>query len=304
MKHRADSLDDLVLFVEVVRTGNFRRAAERLSMPLSTLSRRIAGLERRLSMPLLVRTTRSVTLASAARPFFERCLDVVDAAQRAHEVLAGGDGRQALLRVAMPVDLGVDLLGSAVARFADTQPGLRVELDLSSHAVDMLRDPVDLAFRIGKQKDERVVARKIADIANGVFAAPALLRRLPPIVTADQLASLPCLDLRTAQGSMSWKVGALRWDGAPGPCVLGANSVALVRKLAEEGRGLALLPDHLVAQSEHTRRLVRVLADLSTPSWPLYAVTASRSVPRLVGQLIAHVKNSLARTPLEERPVG
>lgn len=302
MKQLAGSLQDLALFVEVVRAGSYRHAATRLSMPVSTLSRRITALERRLGVPLLVRTTRSVTLASAAKPFFDRCLDVMDAAQRAEETLAGGRGLQALLRVAMPVDLGVDVLGPAVAQFVDTQPGLRVEFDLSSHAVDLMREPVDLAFRIGKPMDDRVVARKIADISSSVVASPALLRRLPPILAADQLPNLPCLDLRTAQGSMQWRVGALRWDSAPGFRTLSANSVALIRRFAEEGRGLALLPNHLVVQSEQAQRLVRVLGDLPTSSWPVYAVTADRSVPRLVSQLINHVKSVLAASPLAVLP--
>lgn len=298
MRQLNNSLQDLALFVEVVRAGSYRDAASRLGIPLSTLSRRIVSLERRLGVPLLVRTTRSVALASAARPFFERCLEVMDATQRAEDALAVGRDRQAMLRIAMPVDLGVDLLGQLVAQFADSQPGLRVELDLSSHAVDLLRDPVDLALRIGKPMDDRVVARKVGDVPSGLFASPALLRRLPPITAADQLANAPCLDLRTSQGSMSWQVGALRWDGPPGACTLGANSVALVRKFAEEGRGIALLPKHVVAQSEQARRLVRVLTDLPTNVWPVYAVTVGRSVPRLVSQLMTYVRQALADTPM------
>lgn len=298
MRHLSESLHDLALFVEVVRAGSFRHAAVRLSMPLSTLSRRIAALEQRLGMSLLVRTTRSVALASAARPFYERCLEVMDAATRAEEALTGGRGRRSVLRVSMPVDLGVELLGPAIAQFADTQPDLRVELDLSSHAVDLMREPVDLALRIGKPMDDRVVARKIGDVKSSICASPALLRRLPAIAAAEQLSTLPCLDLRTAQGSMAWRVGALRWDAAPGPSVLGANSVALVRKWAEEGRGLALLPDHVIAQSVQTRSLVRVLTAHHASSWPLYAITAARSVPRQVGLLIAHVKAAVARSPL------
>lgn len=302
MERLVDSLRDLDAFVEVVRAGSFRQAAARLSMPLSTLSRRVAGLEQRLGMPLLVRTTRSVALAPSARPFFDRCLDLMDAAARAEDALAGGSGRYAVLRIAMPVDMGVELLGPAIAQFADTQPGLRLEFDLSAHAVDLLRDPVDLAFRIGKPMDDRVVARKIADITSGVYASPALLCRLPKIVGLDQLPNLPCVDLRSAQGSMPWKVGARRWDGPPGPCTFGANSVALVRRLAEEGRGLAFLPDHFVASSVQSRRLLRILCDHPTASWPLYAVTARRSVPRLVSQLISHVKTVLAETPMALRP--
>lgn len=298
MEQSLSALPDMALFVEVARTGSFRRAAARLGLPPSTLSRRIAAMEARLGVPLLVRTTRSVALTSAARPYFERCQDVLEAAERAQAALTTGHQQQARMRIAMPVDLGVELLASAIAAFADAHPGLRIELDLSSRAVDLLRDPVDLAIRIGKPMDDRVVARKIADVTSGVYAAPGWLRRVPPVTSPDQLATLPCLDLRTSQGSMPWKIGSSHWDAAPGPHVLAANSVALLRKLAEEGRGLALLPDHMAMQGVQARRLVRVLAGLPTPTWPVYAVTAGRAVPRLVSLLIADLKTRLAGTSL------
>jgi DNA-binding transcriptional LysR family regulator len=81
-------LPDIALFVEVARTSSFRLAAARLKMPASTLSRRIAAMEQRLGVPLFLRTTRSVNLTALARPYFERCLEVLEAAERAHATLA------------------------------------------------------------------------------------------------------------------------------------------------------------------------------------------------------------------------
>jgi DNA-binding transcriptional LysR family regulator len=266
-------------------------------MPPSTLSRRIAALEVRLGVALFVRTTRSVALTSAAKPYFERCLEVIEAAERAQAALDTSQDQQMRMRIAMPVDLGVEMLGPAVATFADAHRGLKVEFDLSSRAVDLLRDPVDLALRIGKPMDDRVVARKVGEIASGLYAAPGLLRRLPPITAPQQLADLPCLDLRTALGSMPWQVGAAHWDAAPGPCALAANSVALLCRLAEDGRGIALLPRHVAARRVQARSLEHLLAGEATPNWPIYAVTANRHAPRLVKLLIAHIKAALASVP-------
>lgn len=304
MEQSLRALPDIALFVEVARTASFRHAAARLGLPPSTLSRRIAALEARLGVALFLRTTRSVTLTGAARPYFERCLEVLDAAERAQAALSDGQERQTHMRITMPVDLGVELLGPVVAAFADAHPGLRVEFDLSSRAVDLLREPVDLAFRVGRPLDDRVVARRIAAVASGVYAAPSLLRRLAPVTEPGQLAALPCLDLRTAQGSMPWWVGAAHWDAAPGPCRLAANSVSLLRRLAEEGRGLALLPEHVAAPGVQARRLQRVLAGASTSSWPLYAVTAGRTVPRLVRLLIAHVRAAFAPLASASAPLS
>lgn len=294
MEHPAALLADLALFVEVARTGSFRQAATRLAMPPSTLSRRIAAMEARLRVALFVRTTRSVALTSTAQPYYDRCLEVLEAAERAQSVLGDSRSVPQRLRVAMPVDLGVDILGPVVASFASEHPGLSVTFDLSSQATDLLRDPVDLAFRIGRPMDERVVARKVGEIASGLYAAPGLLRRLPAIRSPQQLPGLPCLDLRTAKGSMPWTLGSLHWEAAPGPCTLAANSVALLGRLAEDGHGIALLPRHLAERQVKALRLAPVLAEVATPTWPLYAVTASRHVPRVVKGLIAQVKAALA----------
>lgn len=294
MEHSLLALPDIALFVEVARTGSFRHAAARLQLPPSTLSRRIAAMEARLGVPLFLRTTRSVALTAAARPYFDRCLEVLDAAERAQAALKVSHAQQALMRISMPVDLGVEVLGPVIAAFGDAHPGLRIEFDLSARAVDLLRDPVDLAFRIGKPMGDRLVARKVGEIDSGLYAAPDWLRSVPVLSRPEQLVTMPCLDLRTGQGSMAWRVGAKQWDAAPGPCVLAANSVGLLRKLAQEGRGIALLPRHMAEPAERAGRLVRVLPEQSTPVWPVYAVTAGRQVPQRVRLLIAHVKSALA----------
>ena len=291
-------LPDMALFVAVARAGSFRQAAARLQLPVSTLSRRIAAMEARLGVPLLLRTTRSVSLTPAATPYFERCVEVLEAAERAQAALTASHTQQVRMRIAMPVDLGVEVLGPVVADFVDSHPGLRVEFDLSAHAVDLLRDPIDLAFRIGKPMDDRLVARQVADIPSGLYAAPAWLRRHPAITQPEQLEQVPCLDLRTAVGSMAWRVGACQWDAAPGPCALAANSVSLLRKLAEGGRGVALLPQHMASASVRAGRLQRVLPSTSTPVWPVYAVTAGRQLPDRVRLLLAHVRSALRTVAL------
>lgn len=302
MEQWLQTLPDLALFVEVVRTGSFRLAAARLGVPASTLSRRIAAMESRLSQRLLLRTTRSVTLAPAARAYYEQALQVVEAAERAASLLPGAPGAPGRLRIAMPVDLGVDVLGPVVARFVSARPGLQAEVDLSPRPADLLRDPVDLAFRVGKPMDDRVVARRLADIESALYAAPGFLRRAGPLTQASRLAQLPCLNLMTGQGPMAWAVGAHRWAAAPGPQVLSVNSVALLRNLAEQEHGIALLPVHIATPAVQAGRLQRVLPGEPTPVWPLYAVTAGRVLSPVVRDLIAHVKEALKQGALQRGP--
>lgn len=293
-------LDDIALFVEVASTQSFARAAARLELPPSTLSRRVAAMERRLGVRLLQRTTRSVTLTPLAKPYFAACLDVLAAAERARATIENSKEKPGRIRISMPVDLGVEVLGPIIASYAAQRPGLRIDFDLSSSAADLLRDPVDLVFRIGRTLDDRVVARKIGSIASGIYASPAFIAGSVPIRQASQLEQLACLNLQTANGPMAWSIGAQRWPAAPGPSGISANSVGLLRTLAERGLGVALLPRHLAVHSTNKGSLVRLLADESTPHWPLYAMTATRTVANGIRDLISFVTNELAATELAE----
>lgn len=289
-------LSDISLFVEIARAGSFSRAAARLGMPAPTLSRRIAAMERRLGVQLFQRTTRQVALSPVARPYYERCLDVMAAAAAAQAALDRSRAMQERIRIAMPVDLGVDILGPIIGRFVAAHPGLRVEFDLSSRITDLFTDPIDLAFRIGTVTDDRVVARRIGTIHSGVYAAPAYLERYGPIESPAHLESAYCLNLQTSAGAMPWAIGSHRWEGAPGSCAMSANSVALLRALAEEGHGIALLPRHVARESVAAGQLVPVLESEKTPAWPLFAVTGSRMISKGMRLLIAHVTSDLQQS--------
>ncbi len=300
MKESWETLADIALFVEVAKTQSFARAATRLEMPPSTLSRRINQMEKRLGVQLFQRTTRNVALTSIAQPYYQRCLEVLAAAERAQHQLASSHAQQSKIRIAMPVDLGVEILGPIIADYASQRSGLRIDFDLSARAVDLYRDPIDLAFRIGKPMDERVIARKIGSIASGLYAAPKYLANHSKITKSSDLEHHHCLNLQTSQGFMAWAVGTQHWQSAPGQCAFAANSVGLLRTLAERGLGIALLPSHIVQSSVEQKTLVQVLAHEATPQWPLYAITASRIISPELKQLISFVKIALVKSALGE----
>lgn len=117
-------LDDMALFVEVVKLRSFRRAADSLGMPNSTLSRRIGALEKAIGLRLLHRTTRKIELTEAGQVYYERCKRIVDEARLAHEqlgdMLAQPSG---VLRASFPVDFATTYLAPLIAGFAELYPG-------------------------------------------------------------------------------------------------------------------------------------------------------------------------------------
>ena len=143
-------LHDMALFVEVARTGSFSRASLSLGMPGATLSRRIAGMEKQLGVRLFDRSTRRVELTTAGRRYFERCAALVDEARLAEEarkeVASHADGH---LRVSMPVDLGVHVVGPLLPDFARAYPGITFDIDLSPRHAEVVGEHADVAIALG-----------------------------------------------------------------------------------------------------------------------------------------------------------
>lgn len=158
-------LNDMALFVEVVKARGFRHAAEAVGMPNSTVSRRISGLEKAIGLRLLHRTTRKIELTEAGQIYFERCKRIVDEARLAHEqlgeMLAQPSG---VLRASLPVDFANIYLAPLIAEFARRYPGISFDFDLTPRLVDLVSEPFDVAIRMGQPPDSNLIARQLANL--------------------------------------------------------------------------------------------------------------------------------------------
>lgn len=178
-------LNDMALFVEVVKARSFRRAAEALGMPNSTLSRRISGLEKEIG---LSRTTRKIELTEAGQLYFDRCKRIVDEARLAHEQLGEMLARPSgVLRASLPVDFANIYLAPLIAEFARLYPGISFEFDLNPRQVDLVSEPVDVVIRMGESASSNLIARKLASLRRCLYASP---RPKHSCVTATRCASI------------------------------------------------------------------------------------------------------------------
>lgn len=265
--------NDLLIFARVAEIGSFSRAAERLGLPKSTVSRRISALEENLGERLMVRTTRRLKLTE----FGERLLD--HARQVAAEVDAVAtlaENRQARpsgrLRVSMPSDIANLLLADMLSAFMALHPAVSLELDLSPRRVDLLGESFDLAVRMGALPDDALLAaRRIGVFPASLYAAPAYLAERGEPATPDDLARHEALRYFGREGEAgSWVLlnGEQRWEGlAAGR--LTANSPELMLRLVRAGAGIAAIPDCFAAPGVRAGELRRVL-----PAWRLPAHTA------------------------------
>lgn len=276
--------NDLLLFARVVDDGSFSRAGERLGVPKSTVSRRLAALESRLGERLLLRTTRKLTVTDFG-------LSVLDhARQIADEVAAAGalaQHRQAepsgRLRVSMPADLAQGTLAPRLARFVAEHPAIELELDLSARRVDLIGENFDLAVRMGDLPDDAsLAARRIAVFAGALYASAAYLERRGTPHTPADIDRHDALLLRARSGEpIAWRLaradGHEAWRGALAPALrVVANAPELLIRLAVLGAGIAGVPVHHALPYVERGELVPVLADWALPPAPAWAVFPGR----------------------------
>jgi DNA-binding transcriptional LysR family regulator len=283
-------LNDIALFVNVVRAGSFAEAGRRLGMPPSTASRRVQALEAALGARLMQRTTRRLVLTDAGRNFFAQSADQVDALQRvAGQVASDANEVAGRVRVAAPADFFNWFPAEAVARFTEMHPKVRLEFELNDARVDLLGEGIDVAMR-GADRDPSLIARKLGSSQATLVASPVYLAaRGEPALPRD-LAAHDCITAPARGGPKAvWRLGGPRRAPAPvevdGPFQANTASAQLAGAIA--GMGIALLPAALSAPHVTAGRLKEVLPDFATGSIGVHLVYHSRrQLPRAVSAFI------------------
>lgn len=300
------------LFVEVARTKSFRKAAEALEMPNSTLSRHIAELEKAIGLRLLHRSTRKVELSEAGEVYFKRCQSIVEEARIAHESLLDVAERPSgTLRVSMPVDLATGYLAPILRDFAKSFPLIGFEFDLTPRRVDLQTEPFDLAIRIGPPPStpSMLVARQIALLPRYLYAAPGYLKEAPPLKHPLDLARhVLCIgQAATKQHGVARMLyrGPEKFEVAVASR-FAMNSVGLSRALALLGVGIAALDVELTREDVALGRLRRVLPDWNLAPVQVHAITETRLLPARTRLFIDFLKTRLQELSVvpDEKAVG
>jgi DNA-binding transcriptional LysR family regulator len=272
--------NDLLLFARIVESGSFSAAAQRVDLPKSTVSRRIALLEAKLGERLLQRTTRKLMLTEFGASLLEHAQKVVEeveaaAALVAHRQLAPS-GR---LRISMPGDFANLGLTFMIAAFMERYPAISLELDLSPRRVDLVSENFDIAIRMGDlPQDSSLHARRVALEKINLYAAPSYIARRGMPQEPDDLFQHDLLCLGKQNGGVSpWKLmrGKTVWERDV-PARLAANSPDLLARIACAGSGIAASSDLFSEVYVDKGELVRVLPEWSMPEVTGWAVFPGR----------------------------
>lgn len=270
-------LSQLDIFVRVVQTGSFTRAAEQLHSQKAHVSRVVSQLEADLGVRLLERTTRSLSLTEVGREFFERAVGILGAAEDARRAVQQAQGEpRGTLRLTCGVEFGMLAVNGWVRDYLIRHPGVNVDLEMTGRVVDIVHEGFDLAVRVGPLADSTLVARKLGDLHYGLFAAPGYLQRQPPPVVPQDLAQHSLIRFSGSRQRLIWAFtrGAEMQRIEP-TARLKANNSFAVRDAAVDGLGIGELPWLLADPLVAAGTLHPLLTDWELPSAPVHAVFAS-----------------------------
>jgi len=271
-------LNEIAIFLRVVEAGSFTAAAKLLRLPKTTVSRRVAHLEETLATRLLHRTTRSLSLTEAGRRYHAKCSGALAAVEAANRDLSDTrDIPSGVIRVSAPADTTDHFLPDLVADFLAANERIKVELLLTDERIDLIRERIDLSFRMGQLDDSSLVARKLGSGGRVLCASPAYLEANGSPRAPRDLKDHACI----VHGA---SVEGVRWSlrGPKGRAVvpigsrLAANSMTFAVKAAVAGLGIAMVPAPMIAAEVGAGRLSIVLPDWQPPASGIYIVYPSR----------------------------
>jgi len=253
-------LNDLALFVQVVRAGSFSEAARRLRMPANTLSRRIDQFEGHIGTRLLHRSTRKLAPSTEGLALFERYAPALDRIFEIERQHADGQEPAGTVRVAAMAGLFEVIKLEWLAEFYARHPRISIDFLLDDTPSDLIAERIDLALRIGIETGGSFRVRRIAPGTMILAASPAYLERRGTPRTPRELADHDCLTVSSRQGRSMWRLQGPR--GTQEISIdsrFSVNDMRVVMQACLAGLGIALVPQVLAAAAIDEGKLARVL---------------------------------------------
>jgi DNA-binding transcriptional LysR family regulator len=249
------------MFVSVVQAGSLSAAAERLGIPLATLSRQVRELEQQLKVQLLERSVRGTKLTDAGARLYEHASRGIEALVEGEQAVMSDQARlKGRLRVSLPPTF--EPWWELLAAFGQRYPDIRVHVYTTERRVDLIEDGIDVALRVGTIAHESMVARHVVSYRHVLVASPLLLERLGMPESPDALHRFPCAAWSVGANSIAaWRLGDRVFESKS---VLSTNDYGHLRNRAIAGDVVTELPPFLAANALRERRLVALL-----PEYPM-----------------------------------
>ena len=280
---------EMEVFCSIVDRGSFVGAAEPLGISKAAVSRYVSGLEERLGVRLLHRTTRSLSLTEEGRQFYEQARDVLTMMAEAESaVSSAGPEASGVIRINAPLSFGVLHLAPVWGDFMRAYPKVELDISLNDRIVDLVEEGFDIAVRIARMESSTLVGRRLASTRMRLCASPAYLESHPPIRELADIANHGVIAYSNyASGSEWFFEGPRGQEGVRTRSVVRCNNGDTCRAITLSGEGISLQPSFMVAEDIRRGNLVEILPEYRSVELGIYAVYPTRKhLPQKVRVLI------------------
>ncbi|MFV8429868.1 LysR family transcriptional regulator [Vibrio owensii] len=291
-----DQLSAMRAFVRVVQTGSFSATGREMNTSQTTISKKVAALEKKIGVKLLARSSRDHALTPAGAKYYQTCVDILGELDEAEaEARSEVASPQGTIRISAPVAFGRILLAPIMAEFFQRYPDIKVDLQLSDQHTDLISDGIDVAIRAKQLEDSTLIARHLFDNPMLVLAAPSYLQQHGEPKAPEDLKQHNCLVYSRMRDINVWSFTKQNQKHAV--AVNGnfqSDNGDVLLEVVLTGMGIVTLPIWMVEHHLKEGRLTQLMSDYTGQNLPFNAVyLQSRYTPLKVRCLIDYLKEKL-----------
>jgi DNA-binding transcriptional LysR family regulator len=291
-------LNHIPLFVNIVRLRSLSAAADKLHMPVATVSRKLAEMERQSGTRLIERSARHFSLTEAGQHYFEKAELLYEQLRDAETLLKQSQSKvEGTIRITMPVDFGTEFLAQCLTDFIKQHPDVKLELDLSAKRVNFTEDDIDLAIRMGPLQDGSQISRNLGTMSRSLYVSPSIAAdtaqyRRPDDLSQAKFVLLDSLSpghLLHLKQQRTQKELTLICNGS-----MRVNSLGMLVHLVAAGAGIAVVPDAIAQPWVQSGQLQTILPDWQAAPVEVHLLYRERALlPKRLQLLISHIQNHL-----------
>ncbi|MCJ8302922.1 LysR family transcriptional regulator [Shewanella sp.] len=271
-------LNGMMLFAAVVRAKGFSQAARETGMPKSTISRKVARLEEQLGVRLLQRDTRNLSLTQVGALFYQHCISIRDEIEAAKATIENTNNDvSGSLRIAIPVSFSQELIANLCSSFMRLYPNVELDVQFTDSEVGLVGEGYDIAIKYGPLQSSDLVARLLFERKPILVASPGYLKANGTPATPQELANHDGILLGTSRSAPIWPLGkGNRKTMVSFKRKVRVNSAVMVKKLAQDDFGIAMLSNTVCKNELASGSLVPILQEWPIEAFKVYGVYSSR----------------------------
>ncbi|MDD9155238.1 LysR family transcriptional regulator [Aliivibrio sp. S4TY2] len=273
-----DQLSAMRAFVRVVETGSFSATGKEMNTSQTTISKKVAALEKQIGVKLLTRSSRDHSLTSAGSDYYDTCVNILSELDEAEaKVRTKTTQPQGIIRVAAPVAFGRFLLAPIVAEFFQQYPDIKIDLLLNDKHVNLISEGIDVAIRVKKLEDSSLVARHLFDNPMYLFASPDYLEQHGEPEHPNDLATHNCLIYSGLQEAHIWNFNhGDKEYSVPVKGNFQSDNGDVLLDVALTGVGIVSLPIWMAKAHLTSGHLRQIITTYSGQNLPINAIYPQR----------------------------